>query len=147
MGPRRAERLLRAVLLGRVTSAREVARQRPGLATGEYALLLIRAAGTWAVAARAAAALRLLPGQAPRPARRRPSRRLLPGLLLGTHGDPHRGGRDEHRGYGRSRRSRADREDLDLGSWLRPAGRCRCAGTRGRNDLAPGACAGPAPCE
>ncbi len=59
------------------------------------------------------------PRQVPRPARRRPSRRILPGLLLGPDGDPDRGGRDERRRHGRPGRAGADRENLAMGSrWL-----------------------------
>src|SRR5437763_1381355 len=53
LGARGAERLFRAVLLGRVSGAPGpgspgLARLRPGLATREVAFLLIVAAGAWA---------------------------------------------------------------------------------------------------
>jgi hypothetical protein len=44
-----------------------------------------------------------------------PSRRLLPGLLLGADGDPGRGGRDEHCRDDRPGRRGADREDVEMG--------------------------------
>jgi Predicted metal-binding integral membrane protein (DUF2182) len=79
----------------------------------------------------------LLPGQVPRPARRRPSRRILPGLLLGPDGAPDRSGRDERGSNGRPGRPGADRESLAMGSRGWPARRCRRAGLCCGHDLAP----------
>src|SRR5205085_220014 len=62
------------------------------------------------LAAVAPDALRVLPRAPPRPARRTPPRRLLPGLLLVPVPDPDRRGRDERRRDARARRGRAARE-------------------------------------
>src|SRR6266851_5514376 len=97
----------------------------------------------------AAVALRLVPGQVPRSAGRCPSRRVLPGLLLGADGDPHRGGHDEYPGHGRSCGPGADREDLGTRPGGRPTGWGSCPRASGSHHLVPLARPWPArrPCD
>jgi len=89
------------------------------------------------LAAELAAALRLLPGTASQPARWRPPRRVLSGLLLGAHDHPDSGRVDERGRDGGPCHLHSDREGL--GAWTRrgSAGRHRPAWSRRRDDLGP----------